>query len=255
MMLLLDIGNTRVKWGRLLDENLSIGMPAVHHGQPLHTVWSMLWAALPLPRRVVVANVAGAGVAASLAAWCQAHWGVAPEFVASTATACGVSNGYHEPAQLGVDRWLALIGARHVPELAVRPLCVVGCGTALTVDVVDAGGRHLGGWIAPGLTLMHRQLEGGTAVLAGGIGVGHGGQYFGQQTVDAVTGGVQHAAAGLVLQAVSLAQRLLGVAPACVLTGGDAATLLPLLSPVARNVPDLVLHGLATWVQGEGAAP
>lgn len=255
MMLLLDIGNTRVKWGRLLDGRLSIGVPAVHHGQLLDTVWSMLWAALPLPRRVVVANVAGTEVAVSLAAWCQAHWGVAPEFVASTAIACGVSNGYRQPAQLGVDRWLALIGARHVPELTAQPLCVVGCGTALTVDVVDTEGRHLGGWIAPGLTLMRRQLEGGTTVLAGGNGVGQGGQDFGQETVDAVTGGVQHAAIGLILQAVSLAHRLLGAAPACVLTGGDAATLLPLLSPAARCVPDLVLHGLATWVQREGAAP
>lgn len=255
MMLLLDIGNTRVKWARLLDGKLSFGVPAAHRGRPLDAVWSMLWAALPLPRRVVVANVAGAEVAASLAAWCQAHWGVAPEFVASVAVACGVSNGYRQPGQLGVDRWLALIGARHVPELATHPLCVVGCGTALTVDAVGADGRHLGGWIAPGLALMRRQLEGGTAVFGGGIDVGQGGHGFGLGTADAVTGGVQHAAAGLVLQAVSLVHGLLGTAPICVLTGGDAATLLPLLSTVARSVPDLVLHGLATLVQQEGATP
>lgn len=254
MMLLLDIGNTRVKWARWQDGSLSVGEPAAYRGHLPDLVWSALWGAQPAPRRVVVASVAGAEVNASLAAWCRARWGTFPEFVSATAEACGIRSGYRSPAQLGVDRWLALIGAHHLPEFAAQNLCVVGCGTALTVDVLSADGEHFGGWIAPGLALMRRQLEGGAAAFTLGIASAAGIDDFGHDTAEAVTAGTGRAAAGLVMQALPLARHLLGNMPVCVLTGGDAAILLPLLQSEAYVVPDLVLHGLSTLVLQQGSA-
>lgn len=253
MMLLLDIGNTRLKWARLQEGRLSFGAPVVHREQPLSSVWSALWDGLPVPQRMVVGCVAGDDVKASLANWCHAHWGLQPEFVVATAEACGVRNGYLNPSQLGVDRWLTLIGARNLPELTGQSACLVGCGTALTVDVLVADGRHLGGWIAPGLVLMSQQLVFGAAVFASGIESAPSDGMFGRGTAEAVTAGISQAAAGLVMQAQSLAQRLLGLPPICVLTGGDAEKLLPLLPSGARIIPDLVLHGLATVALQEGA--
>lgn len=253
MILLLDIGNTRVKWARWQEGSLSVGEPALYRGELPDSVWSALWGMQPLPRRVVVASVAGAEIDASLAAWCRARWGISPEFVSAAIEACGVRNGYRHPAQLGVDRWLALIGAHHLQDFSAQHLCVVGCGTALTVDVLTADGHHLGGWIAPGLTLMRQQLEVGAAAFTLGIAPAAGITGFGHETAEAVTAGTQRAAAGLVMQALPLAHDLLGSPPVCVLTGGDAATLLPLLQSAAHVVPDLVLHGLLTLVLQQGA--
>lgn len=248
MMLLLDIGNTRVKWARLHNGRLSIGAPVVHREQPLAALWPSLWGALPSPARVIVACVARGEVAASLTAWCLVHWGIHPEFVSASAVACGVSSGYRTPVELGVDRWLAMIAARQLPVFAGRSLCVVGCGTALTVDVVTADGRHLGGWIAPGLTLMRQQLTQGTALRTTDIASTVNRSEFGHGTAEAVTAGTRQAAVGLVLQAMALAQQQLNTLPIGVLTGGDAEALLPSLPGGACVVPDLVLQGLVQLV-------
>lgn len=255
MMLLLDIGNSRVKWGCLYDERLTVGAPALHRGQSLEAVWNSLWSGQPQPQRVVVANVAGEMVASSLSEWCRDRWGLLPEYVSATTEACGVSNGYRKPAQLGVDRWLALIGVRHLRDITGRSACVVGCGTAVTVDVLSVEGHHVGGWIAPGLVLMREQLTQRVAGLSAGVGVVPCVDGFGRETAEAVTAGTRQAAAGLVMQALPLAERLLGHAPVCVLTGGDANELLPLLQCEAYLAPDLVLYGLAKFVRQQELTP
>lgn len=253
MMLLVDIGNTRVKWARLQDGHLLVGAPALHRGQPLASVWADLWGGFPRPQHVLVACVAGDEYRANLAAWCHARWGLQPEFVLATAESCGVRNGYRQPSQLGVDRWLALIGAHQLRETTGQPLCVVGCGTALTVDILAADGHHLGGWIAPGLALMREQLRQGTTVVAAPMDLTASSEDFGHGTAEALAVGVRQAAVGLVMQALHLAQRRLGHNIVCVVSGGDTGMLLPLLPAGALEVPDLVLRGLATQVRQQGA--
>lgn len=251
MILLLDIGNTRIKWGYLADGRLEVGPPAVHRDRDVDSIWSALWQDLPQPRRVVVACVAGESLRTALAAWCTAHWGVHPEYLAATAQACGVRNGYRLPAQLGVDRWLSMIGARQLPAVGGLPLCVVGCGTALTVDVLNSAGLHLGGWIAPGVGLMRQQLERGTAVFAAGITHPHEEEGFGHDSMSAVAMGTAQAAAGMVVQALSLSWHRLGIAPMCVVTGGDAGVIQALLPGPVHVVPELVLSGLAALLREE----
>lgn len=251
MILLLDIGNTRIKWARLANGRLSAETPAMHRGRDVASMLSELWHDLPPPQRVVAACVAGESLRAALTAWCLEHWAVRPEYLVATVEACGIRNGYRFPGQLGVDRWLSMIGARQLPAASGQPLCVVGCGTALTVDVLSVTGQHLGGWIAPGVGLMRQQLEQGTAVFADGIAQTLAEDDFGHDSMSGVATGTAQAAAGMVVQAMSLARHRHGISPVCILTGGDARLLQPLLPLPVHVSPELVLSGAAVLLGEE----
>ncbi|WP_127475812.1 type III pantothenate kinase [Sulfurivermis fontis] len=251
MILLLDIGNTRIKWARLAHGRRSAETPVTHRGRDVALLLSDLWHDLPSPQRVVAACVAGESLRAVLTAWCLEHWGVRPEYLVAAMEACGIRNGYRLPAQLGVDRWLSMIGARQLPEASGQPLCVVGCGTALTVDMLSVTGQHLGGWIAPGVGLMRQQLEQGTAVFAEGIARSGVEDDFGHDSMEAAATGTAQAAAGMVMQAMSLVRNRHGISPVCVLTGGDASWLQPLLPMPVHVSQELVLSGMAVLLREE----
>jgi type III pantothenate kinase len=163
-----------------------------------------------------------------------------------------LSNGYRDPAQLGADRWHALIGAR--AQYARSPLAVISAGTATTVDGVAADGRFLGGVIAPGVELMRASLADGTARLPLGDG-----QYapHPDETHDAITTGVLDAQVGLIERRVRRIRETTGASVQVVLSGGMAATLFPLLRNLSgfgklAHEPDLVLRGL--WHRARGLA-
>jgi type III pantothenate kinase len=151
---------------------------------------------------------------------------------------CGVTNGYRNPAQLGSDRWAALIGARALHGR--RPVLVVCCGTATTVDLLTAQGRFAGGCIMPGVGTMLRSLHEKTAALPDADGVY---TEYPIQTVDAIVSGCQHAQAGAVERIYDLYRRdhsdLL-----CLVSGGAAKALEPHLAIVFRYHDNLVLEGL-----------
>jgi len=247
--LLLDIGNTRIKWARLLDGTLLEGEPVVHTGLDAGQLFDSLWADILRPGRVVVACVAASLLRQQLEYWCQLRWELQPEFVRATAERGGLRNGYRNPDQLGVDRWLAMLGARCLPQLSGAPICVVDCGTALTVDIVRATGEHLGGWIAPGLTLMRRQLAGNTMLPEPDSKSVMAYPEPGRDTQAGLLGGTLHAAVGLILQAWEQAHVHLGERPICLLTGGDADVLYVNLPLDSQLYPSLVLQGLALIAQ------
>ena len=110
--------------------------------------------------QIRVANVGGAEAAQQLTRWAQAHWGLTPGYAESLPALAGVTNGYREPARLGVDRWLALLAAWQ--ELHAGAI-LVSAGTALTIDVLQDNGQHGGGYIVPGLRLMRDALIAGTS--------------------------------------------------------------------------------------------
>jgi type III pantothenate kinase len=147
---------------------------------------------------------------------------------------------YADPARLGVDRFLAMIAARADSRGAVL-VCAIG--TALTVDLVDAEGRHRGGRIAPSPTLMRDALQARIVQLPAS-----GGSYreFGVDTLDALPAGCEGAALGQIERSLAMAEREVGAAPTLNLHGGGAPALLPQLPP-ARWSPQLVLDGLARW--------
>lgn len=246
-MLLVDIGNSRVKWARWERGVMGAQSAVAHDGWSPDDWRRTLFAGGPV-ERVVVASVAGPACRAALAAATERAVGRTAEFVSSSRAAVGVRNGYADPSQLGVDRWLAIIGAWH----RVRGHCVVAdVGTALTVDVVGADGRHHGGYIVPGPRLMVSSLHRGTSDLEAlsAASPATAGTAFADNTRAAIERGCRVAGAALVDRSVADAAAALGGPPVLLVTGGAAAELRPCLRNPSEEVPDLVLRGLAAWAE------
>jgi type III pantothenate kinase len=247
MILLIDIGNTRIKWALLEQGELT------HRQAAVHASWSdadcdVAFAVLPRPQRVLVSNVGGDRIGAVVREVAIARWGVAPTFVQSSAAAAGIRNAYPDVWKLGVDRWVGMIGAHAIHRRAV---CVVNIGTAATIDGVDNTGRHLGGVIIPGPDLMVDSLLKNTSGIArraetGSIGAG----VFANNTLGAIHQGALHAVAALAERAVESMQVQLGEQPQLVLTGGASADVARLIRFPHVATPDLVLEGLAVLAQG-----
>ena len=232
MILLLDVGNTRVKWAWL--EYLEIAPSGAVAHDATHRSWQgEIEADGHRPSRIVVANVAGPAFAAALTLWSRDHYAVEPEFIVARERLLGVTNGYLRPVALGVDRWLGLIAAwRSAP----RPTLVVNGGTALTVDTLDGTGRHRGGLILPGVQMLaetRARYAVGVELLPG-------------RALDRLPPDpVPMTLAALADRALAEFAAATGAAPRLLLTGGDAQVLEPYLSQTAEIVPELVLTGLA----------
>lgn len=234
MILAIDSGNSRIKWGVHDGEQwLRFGEVERHDIESLERAWQ----ALAAPERIVACNVAG-DIAQARLARMLSRWNITPVWCESRELQCGVSNGYDEPGQLGPDRWAALIGAW---RLYPRASLVVNCGTALTVDTLSDKGHFLGGTIAPGFELMLQSLAQNTAGLktAGGVF-----QHLPCNTANAIHTGAIAASLGTI-EHMTKAMRAAGHAPRhCVLSGGNAALLKPHLSLEVKEVGRLVLEGL-----------
>lgn len=233
MILCLDAGNSRLKCG-LLD-----GSIWRMQGVLSHDAFDDLAAELPAtPQRIVACNVAGDSIRHRIEALAD-KLGLPLDWLASSAAACGVTNGYDTPQQLGADRWAALIAARGLHQ---GPSVVVMAGTATTIDVLDANGLFRGGLILPGLALMRAALASNTADLPHAAG-----HYRAQptNTDDAIVSGAIHATLG----AIERMHASLGGEALCLLSGGAAAELAPHMSVPCRPVDNLVLEGLARYSQ------
>jgi len=235
MNLLVDIGNSRIKWALGSAPGNWQARGACAHADELDAQWRGLE-----PRAVVACNVAGPGPASHVTAAARRCFATAVQYVHARAVGHGVINRYADPARLGADRWAALVGAR---DLVTGAVCVVDCGTAITVDGLDAAGHFDGGAIFPGLAMCAGALGRGTHGI--GTGFGSGRAFPGRDTADAVAAGVHLGVAGALDALVARYRSFLGLDAPVLLTGGDAALLQPLLTTPAQPVPDLVLRGLA----------
>jgi type III pantothenate kinase len=246
--LLVDIGNSRVKWAWLTGQRLGKAQAADYSGWRARDFARRVIGSRRKAERIVVASVAADGVTDALAAGARLAGAPAPERITTQRRACGVTVGYIDPWRLGVDRMLAMIAAHR--RFAGHPVCTVGVGTAMTLDLVGADGRHWGGAIIPAPPLMVASLLDGTIGIRrraqGGI-TGRGRSLFGRSTRAAVERGARYAAAAAVDRAVSEAGELVGQAPRLVLTGGGAPGLRPLIRCPSLLLPDLVLEGIAAW--------
>lgn len=238
-VLLVDAGNSRIKWGLAHKERIQAGVPFLSHGAGLELDLQRFWACLSNPDRILVSNVAGKQTADTLSDWSLRTWGITPHFVQSGRAACGVTNGYEDPGALGVDRWVALIAAH---GLYREPLCIADCGTALTLDAMDAQGRHLGGLIAPGLGLMRQSLRSGTAALSS-LPIGRN-AIPACNTADAVKSGTLHMEAALIERFARHMESRFGAVPRLILTGGDAPAVSNELNIPNQMELDLILRGL-----------
>jgi type III pantothenate kinase len=245
VILLVDTGNSRIKWTTARDGRLATGQAIGWVGADLAAVFEQAWGHLQSPRAIWVANVTGPRFERALDEFARRRFGLTAQYVRSSAELGGIRNGYAAPERLGVDRLLAMIAARRT---CGGPVMVADCGTAVTVDFVDDAGNFTGGVIAPGLALMHGALSRGTHALP--PVEPEVGPALALSTEGAMASGCLLAIAGLISMVAREIEARTGRRPECILTGGDAPRVVPRLPIPCHHDPDLVLRGLA-MVAGE----
>ena len=246
MILVVDIGNTRIKWACVSGRELVDPGEAVHERIPGAALESLAEAAPGRPDRVVAVNVAGEGFVAAFTKMVKRRWDLAPEFVNTEHRGHGVRCAYADPSRMGSDRWVALIAGF---RLAAGAACVIDAGTAVTLDAVDSRGRHLGGLILAGprviATALDRQTS-GIGETRGRSRPARGAAVLGSSTDEAVAKGAMLGLSGGLDRAVSAVAGELDEQPAVYLTGGDATRLSPWLATPCEYRPHLVLEGLGS---------
>lgn len=243
--MLVDLGNSRIKWA--WAETPLRSRHAEYHAD-LRALLDAQWGSYDAPAQVWVASVADAARRAALQSWVAQQWSCPVHSLTAAGQQCGVRNRYQDPAQLGADRWAALIAAR---RQQAGNVCVVDCGTAVTIDALDADGVFRGGVILPGIATARRALLQSTAQIRDSSGVDD--DCCGLTTADAVAAGTLFGTAGAIERIVREQAVGFHAPPQVLLTGGEAALVMPLLHlPYPVHVlPDLVLMGLAIVAQSE----
>jgi len=233
IVLAIDAGNTRIKWGAH-DGAHWVRRAWVETGCAAEL--KPAFADLPPLQAVVVSNVAGAALREVILRALPST--PAPRWIKSERVQCGVRNSYDEPAQLGCDRWAALIGAH---RLCGGPAVVVDAGTALTADALTGDGVFVGGIIVPGADLMRKALAEHTAALKLQPGKF---SFFPNTTGDAIMSGAINSLAGAIERMARFLEEAGQPQPVCVLSGGGAALIEPYLNLEVKVVDNLVLEGL-----------
>lgn len=246
MILDIDAGNTRIKW------RASLGSQVVDSGiepradRPMTAIYAMLPYKTDITR-IRLLSVRSTIDTAMLVDEAKSLWPVEPELIVSTAVACGVTNGYSEVKVLGADRWAAIVAGVQATRQVEGPvaLCVVDAGSALTIDLVDGSGAHMGGYIAPGLSMQLHALNQGTGNIALANIPPDPSLKPATNTRDAVIAGILLGTQQLIQVAIFDFMRQQGVSPRLLVTGGDGLRLLDGLGAEAEYKPDLVLDGMA----------
>ncbi|MDH3288543.1 MAG: type III pantothenate kinase [Betaproteobacteria bacterium] len=233
-VLAVDAGNSRIKWG-LHDGSGWVAQSWVITAEAGQLGES--WSKLPPPGALIASNVAGDAVGKALRIAAQ-RLDARLEVIASRAQQCGVRSSYDDPAQLGPDRWAALIGAWH---LWGGPSVVVNAGTTMTADALSRDGVFLGGVIVAGVDLMRDALARSTAGLTL-----HDGHYtfFPATTADAIMSGAINALAGTIERMQRFMREAGEAEPRVVLSGGAAPGVEHALNGSVEVVDNLVLEGL-----------
>lgn len=242
MILLIDVGNSRIKWRHLEQGALSGGGQQVHHGNLSPELLHQMWGALK-PQSIFGVNVAGARIADEISRYTKSYWGLIANFVTSSKGLGNVTNGYNEPEKLGADRWMAMVGAARIVHGAC---CIADCGSAVTVDCMNPGHEHIGGLILPGLNMMSKCVSENTAQVTLDAGEA---DLLGRDTASCLLSGATQSIVGTLLRMADLMDRRFSSPVTRIITGGDAPQLLPWLGEEWRFEPDLIFLGLVAEIQ------
>jgi type III pantothenate kinase len=239
MILAIDAGNSRVKWGWHDGESWRsvASVSLIEFAASSHEI-NPFAATHDNPERIIISNVAGDDAHQLIVNW-TGIFDADPLWLRGSAELCGVRSRYDDPGALGPDRWAALIAAR---ALHRGPCLVVNAGTATTVDVLSPEGEFLGGLILPGVELMRFVLHEHTGRLPLQEGSFRDTP---RNTVDAIESGCRHAQAGAIERMYRLARTGSSEEPLCLVSGGAGKSLIELLPMRARYTENLVLEGLA----------
>lgn len=242
--LLIDVGNSQLKWV-LSDQQEALSHQRLSKTENYLEALAATWQEFETVNTVVISNVTGVKVTQVLIDLCQRLW---PKVHCVTASAeetcCGVTNSYRHPEKLGVDRWLVLIASW---TQSLKPLVVVDCGTAITVDALNRKGQHLGGLIIPGFSLMQRSLSENTFALSTGDAPFK--PTLGKATEAAIANGSVLAAAGLVEKVIHDLEHTEGESFQLILTGGEALRLEQALDRSCVVDAELIFKGLQRYLE------
>jgi type III pantothenate kinase len=244
MKLLIDIGNTRLKWAYEENGRLQLAGSRIHRGAAHTEIHEFVAELQQVPDSAAALNVAGSAIEQVLCSALRDRFGIGLQMVRTSARCGEVTNGYSVFEQLGVDRWAAIVGAW---QMCRRPVCVIDAGTAVTIDLVTNNGQHQGGLIVPGLMLLRTSLLRHTSDIDGfvsqSIGAPASDGWLGTDTRSAVERGVLLMLGATIDSAIARMTGM-GSLPEIIITGGDAPLLAPLLGYPVEQHPLLVLEGL-----------
>ncbi|MFZ4503610.1 MAG: type III pantothenate kinase [Methylovulum sp.] len=234
MELVIDMGNTRLKWA-LFNTATCLSRGVLVNTSITSNTLHEQWRGELQPSVVGIACVSDESLFISVKTSLKALWpNIEIIRFYATAACLGVQNAYEQPEKLGVDRWLALLATHHDYQGCA---CIIDCGTAITIDILRADGVHLGGYITPGLMLMQQTLLARTGLAGDSL---HQSLRAGQTTEAAIYAGTLMAAVGL----INTIPQLYPEVEQIILTGGDAATVAQYVSVAVNIDVDLVLRGL-----------
>ena len=248
MKLLMDIGNSRVKWKCHSNEIESQTKNIAYQSTSLITQLDNDFAHTEFHiSKVYISNVAGDEIKSKVYQWVADRFNVEPEFAVSLRESCGLISAYQQANQLGVDRFLAMIGAQ---TLNNKPKVVVDSGTATTIDCINSNHKFMGGVILPGLDLMRISLSSGADALdtTGSSTIMN---LFATDTDDAILSGAKLATVSAIEVAVKNLSDFAGCEADCIITGGNGKVIESHLNIGADYQPDLVLKGLLEYFRAK----
>ena len=253
MILTVDIGNSRIKWATWQEHRILARGVAGYDSDASGEVFDRLFAALgeapaEAPSAIYAVCVAGEAIARVLDDWVRRRWQLGVEYLQTQKQFADITNAYPDPEQHGADRWAVVVaGHQAYPGHSV---CVIGAGTAITVDLVNKDGRHLGGYILPSFASMYSALLADTANIKPRYDQQLDQQGIPDNTRDAVNQGLHKLLQAGIREMCQLAEDRMEAPVRVVLTGGFASTILDYPEmPIMHHKPDLVMQGLYSIMQ------
>ena len=248
MILTVDIGNSRIKWASWqADKIIARGVAAYTKNRPSDN-FDELFSEVDVsskerPSRVLAVCVAEDEMAQALSGWVERHWKLDVEYLKTVKQYENIINAYDDPDQHGVDRWADVVaGHLSFPGFSV---CVISAGTAITFDLINKDGRHLGGYILPSYATMHTALIADTANVEATFSMQFDKNSIPDNTNDAVNQGLHKFIQAGIREICQLAQNKMDKPMKIILTGGFAKTILDYPDmPAMQHKPDLVMQGL-----------
>lgn len=220
MKLLVDIGNSRTKYVECV-ENAYFNIHSVDN-YLINEKWlNKNWASA---EKVIIATVKGGELSKIIELW-STEVNLPIQFVITEKERFGITNSYNIPHNLGVDRWLSLIGGAH--KYPNKGLIIIDAGTATTIDILDHQGNHQGGWILSGIDILLEQIGNNTSQVKYSINEDPSIE-FGQSTSDCVNNAVWAATAGMINMGINKAKKDFNI-NLCILLGGNADKLSALI--------------------------
>lgn len=253
MILLVDIGNTNLHWGMVDNITQTTNIDSYHtvsHNQTKldSQILDQLWQSYPQPEKIFCASVVADTMQKTFNTWAQQKWQQDVCYATTGESYYDLKNAYGDSKQLGIDRWLAMVGAWH--QYTHQNICVVDCGTAITLDIISADGQHQGGYIIPSQQMMQTSLLSQTNGINQLYSLDNIKLELGNNTQQSVMHGIYFAITSFINQAVARyshdSDQFI-----CLITGGGAKHVKPYLAGDFIHDPELVLLGLLLWHQYE----